>query len=79
MGPLRSITLKSTCARWAISRESSRRPLGIPIGGVKLNGARVNPYSLLDLPFKNGSTPAATVATPTPEATPNPQSVPVKE
>ena len=22
--------------------------------GVKLNGARVNPYSLLDLPFKNG-------------------------
>ena len=24
--------------------------------GVKLNGARVNPYSLLDLPFKNGST-----------------------
>jgi murein DD-endopeptidase MepM/ murein hydrolase activator NlpD len=47
--------------------------------GVKLNGARVNPYSLLDLPFKNGSTPAATVATPTPEATPNPQAVPVKE
>ena len=47
--------------------------------GVKLNGARVNPYSLLDLPFKNGSTPAATVATPTPEPTPNPQAVPVKE
>jgi murein DD-endopeptidase MepM/ murein hydrolase activator NlpD len=23
--------------------------------GVKLNGARVNPYALLDLPFKNGS------------------------
>ena len=41
--------------------------------GVKLNGARVNPYSLLDLPFKNGSTPTATVATP------NPQAVPVKE
>ena len=47
--------------------------------GVKLNGARVNPYSLLDLPFKNGSTPAATVATPTPESTPAPQAVPVKE
>jgi murein DD-endopeptidase MepM/ murein hydrolase activator NlpD len=47
--------------------------------GVKLNGARVNPYSLLDLPFKNGSTPAATVATPIPEAKPNPQTVPVKE
>jgi murein DD-endopeptidase MepM/ murein hydrolase activator NlpD len=47
--------------------------------GVKLNGARVNPYSLLDLPFKNGSTPAATVATPTPEATPNSQAVPTKE
>ena len=39
--------------------------------GVKLNGARVNPYALLDLPFKNGSTPAATVATPTSEAMPN--------
>jgi murein DD-endopeptidase MepM/ murein hydrolase activator NlpD len=47
--------------------------------GVKLNGARVNPYSLLDLPFKNGSTPAATVATPIPEATPNSQAVPIKE
>jgi murein DD-endopeptidase MepM/ murein hydrolase activator NlpD len=40
--------------------------------GVKLNGARVNPYALLDLPFKNGSTPAATVAPPTVEATSNP-------
>jgi murein DD-endopeptidase MepM/ murein hydrolase activator NlpD len=40
--------------------------------GVKLNGARVNPYSLLELPFKNGSIPASTVTTPTPEATPNP-------
>ena len=39
--------------------------------GVKLNGARVNPYSLLDLPFKNGMTPAATVATPAPEAPSN--------
>jgi murein DD-endopeptidase MepM/ murein hydrolase activator NlpD len=47
--------------------------------GVKLNGARVNPYTLLDLPFKNGTTPAATVATPTPETTPAPQAVPVKE
>ena len=26
--------------------------------GVKLNGARVNPYALLDLPFKNGSVSA---------------------
>jgi murein DD-endopeptidase MepM/ murein hydrolase activator NlpD len=25
--------------------------------GVKINGARVNPYALLDLPFKNGSGP----------------------
>ena len=47
--------------------------------GVKLNGARVNPYALLDLPFKNGAAPPATVATPTLEATPNPQLVPVKE
>ena len=30
--------------------------------GVKLNGARVNPYALLDLPFKTGggiASPAA--------------------
>ncbi len=47
--------------------------------GVKLNGARVNPYALLDLPFKNDTTPAATVATPTSESMPNPQAVPVKE
>ncbi len=47
--------------------------------GVKLNGARVNPYALLDLPFKNGSTPAAAVATPASEATSNPQAVPIKE
>jgi len=39
----------------------------------------VNPYSLLDLPFKNGSTPAAKIATPTPEATPRSQAVPIKE
>ena len=40
--------------------------------GVKLNGARVNPYALLDLPFNKGAVPPATVATPTSEATPNP-------
>jgi murein DD-endopeptidase MepM/ murein hydrolase activator NlpD len=45
--------------------------------GVKLNGARVNPYALLDLPFKNGSSPATTVATP--DATPPAPAVPVNE
>jgi murein DD-endopeptidase MepM/ murein hydrolase activator NlpD len=35
--------------------------------GVKLNGARVNPYSLLDLPFKNGSSPEKMVTTPVSE------------
>ncbi len=45
--------------------------------GVKLNGARVNPYALLDLPFKNGSSPAAAMTTPdTASAAPT---VPVKE
>jgi len=47
--------------------------------GVKLNGARVNPYSLLDLPFKNGSLPRNTVLTPVPESTSELQPVPVKE
>ena len=47
--------------------------------GVKLNGARVNPYGLLDLPFKNGSSPGATVVVPAVEPVPIPQSVPVKE
>ena len=47
--------------------------------GVKLNGARVNPYSLLDLPLKNGSSSGNTVLTPVAESTPVPQSVPVKE
>lgn len=48
--------------------------------GVKLNGARVNPYALLDLPFKNGSSPASSVAKPILEtATPVPQGVPIKE
>jgi murein DD-endopeptidase MepM/ murein hydrolase activator NlpD len=37
--------------------------------GVKLNGARVNPYALLDLPFKNGATPPTTATIPTPETT----------
>jgi murein DD-endopeptidase MepM/ murein hydrolase activator NlpD len=46
--------------------------------GVKLNGARVNPYSLLDLPFKNGVIPANSVSTPTPETTSIPNEVPVK-
>jgi murein DD-endopeptidase MepM/ murein hydrolase activator NlpD len=40
--------------------------------GVKLNGARVNPYALLDLPFKNGVTPPPTATIPTPETTPTP-------
>jgi murein DD-endopeptidase MepM/ murein hydrolase activator NlpD len=40
--------------------------------GVKLNGARVNPYALLDLPFKNGATPPTTATVPTPETTPIP-------
>ena len=46
--------------------------------GVKLNGARVNPYSLFDLPFKNGVVPANSVLTPTPETTSIPNEVPVK-
>ena len=40
--------------------------------GVKLNGARVNPYSLLDLPFKNGVMPSTTATIPTPETTSTP-------
>ena len=47
--------------------------------GVKLNGARVNPYSLLDLPFKNGSSPGNTILMPVPESTPELQPVPIKE
>jgi len=47
--------------------------------GVKLNGARVNPYSLLDLPFKNGVTPPPTATVSTSETTPTPQTVPVGE
>ena len=41
--------------------------------GVKLNGARVNPYALLDLPFKNGSPPNPT--SPGSQVTPDPLSV----
>ena len=47
--------------------------------GVKLNGARVNPYSILDLPLKNGSTSAVTISTPAPEPAPAQKSVPIKE
>ncbi|HZC81867.1 MAG TPA: M23 family metallopeptidase [Nitrospiraceae bacterium] len=47
--------------------------------GVKLNGARVNPYSLFDLPLKNGVTPPTTATGSTPDTTPTPQTVPVKE
>src|SRR6185295_18603252 len=39
--------------------------------GVKLNGARVNPYALLDLPFKNGSG-SATIVNPVSSAIPEP-------
>jgi murein DD-endopeptidase MepM/ murein hydrolase activator NlpD len=45
--------------------------------GVKINGARVNPYSLLDLPFKNGSSPATTVGAH--ETAPPPPATRVKE
>jgi len=47
--------------------------------GIKLNGARVNPYALLDLPFKNGASPADAVLTSVPESTPAPLTVPAKE
>jgi murein DD-endopeptidase MepM/ murein hydrolase activator NlpD len=47
--------------------------------GVKLNGARVNPYTLLDLPFKNGSSPESAVLAPGSESTPLLETVPVKE
>ena len=51
--------------------------------GVKLNGARVNPYALLDLPFKNGSAPTATVVTPVAESSSAtqliPESIPAKQ
>ena len=47
--------------------------------GVKLNGARVNPYSLLDLPLKSGSSPGNTVLNPVAGSTPELQPVPIKE
>ena len=47
--------------------------------GVKLNGARVNPYTLLDLPFKNGSSPANSIASPIPKPTSTPEAVPVTQ
>ena len=47
--------------------------------GAKLNGARVNPYALLDLPFKNGSLPGATVVTPSLGQSPSQENPPVKE
>ena len=47
--------------------------------GVKLNGARVNPYSLLDLPFKSGVTLPTPATIPTPETAPTPEAVPVRE
>ena len=47
--------------------------------GVKLNGARVNPYTLLDLPFKNGSSPVSSLAIPILETTSGPDALPVKQ
>lgn len=47
--------------------------------GVKLNGARVNPYALLDLPFKNSSLPGATVVAPSPEPAPAPDALSIRE
>jgi murein DD-endopeptidase MepM/ murein hydrolase activator NlpD len=47
--------------------------------GVKLNGARVNPYALLDLPFKNGSSAGNNVHTPVPESAPTLETIPAKE
>jgi murein DD-endopeptidase MepM/ murein hydrolase activator NlpD len=45
--------------------------------GVKLNGARVNPYALLDLPFKNGSGAAPR---PSGAGSPfNPEAVPITQ
>ena len=47
--------------------------------GVKLNGARVNPYTLLDLPFKNGTTSSPTATVPASESSPTSQAVPIRE
>jgi murein DD-endopeptidase MepM/ murein hydrolase activator NlpD len=45
--------------------------------GVKLNGARVNPYALLDLPFKNGSGASPIVSDPGSPITPD--ALPIKQ
>jgi murein DD-endopeptidase MepM/ murein hydrolase activator NlpD len=47
--------------------------------GVKLNGARVNPYALLDLPFKNGAAPGSIVVMPAQDTSAAPQATPAKE
>jgi murein DD-endopeptidase MepM/ murein hydrolase activator NlpD len=47
--------------------------------GVKLNGARVNPYALLDLPFKNNAAPAMSISTPASDTTSIPEAVQVAQ
>jgi murein DD-endopeptidase MepM/ murein hydrolase activator NlpD len=47
--------------------------------GVKLNGARVNPYALLELPFRNGSLPGSSGIAPAPSTVITPEARPVKE
>jgi murein DD-endopeptidase MepM/ murein hydrolase activator NlpD len=47
--------------------------------GVKLNGARVNPYALLQLPFPSRSLPGATSVAPPPSSEISPEALPVKE
>ncbi len=47
--------------------------------GVKLNGARVNPYALLDLPFKNGTSPGNPAPAPALESAPVTQTIPAKD
>jgi murein DD-endopeptidase MepM/ murein hydrolase activator NlpD len=47
--------------------------------GVKLNGARVNPYALLDLPLQNGALSGATVVTPSLGQIPSQNNSPAKE
>jgi len=47
--------------------------------GVKLNGARVNPYALLELPFRNGSLPGSSGIAPAPPTVITPEARPVKE
>ena len=47
--------------------------------GVKLNGARVNPYALLQLPFPSRSLPGATTVAPPSSSEISPEALPVKE